>query len=167
METENFAPPPPTTDGVEAVPVARRFSVPADYYSTPPGDRTPLFAPWATTGCGSVALALLAVAFTGGYVASHGGTTSLMTWVFSQTQSEIVPMYRKDVTPAQKAALDGEMKSLQVNVTAKRIPLERLQVILRDMRDAMVDNVVTPEETSRLTVDIHAANATAGATTPR
>ena len=167
MESENFDHPLPPVESPSTAPVRRRSGFPADYYSAPPGDRVPLFAPWATTGCGTVALVVLIVVFTAGYLTSHGGAASLMAWVFSQSQSEIVPMYRKDVTAAQKAELDGEMKSLQKNVTAKRISVDRLQVILRDMRDAMLDNVVTPEETNRLIGDFRAANASAGANPPR
>ena len=140
---------------------------PAEYYAAPPGDRRPLFAPWATTGCGIAALALLVLAFTAGYFASHGGAAGLMGWVFSQTQTEIVPMYTKDVTAAQKSQLDWEIKSLQKNMAAKRVPLDRLQIILRDMRDAMLDQKVTSEETNRLIGDLRAANTTAGAQPPK
>ncbi len=163
MESENLAQLPPPVGGAAGKPEPRRFAFPADYYAAPPGDRTPLFAPWATTGCGAAALVVLVGAFGAGYVFSHGGATSLMSWMFSKTQSDIVTMYAKDVTARQKADLDFELTSLQKNVAAKRISLERLQPILGELRDAMLDNLVTSDETNKLIVAFRAVNATAGA----
>jgi hypothetical protein len=163
VESENFEQQPPSGQDASAARAPRRFAFPADYYSTPPGDRPPLFAPWATTGCGAAAVVILAGAFSAGYVFSHGGSTSLMSWTFSELRTDIVTMYAKDVTARQKAGLDVEMTSLQKNLAAKRIPLEKLQPVLGDLRDAMLDDVVSSAETNKLIAAFRAANATAGA----
>lgn len=167
VESENFEHPLSPAESPSTAPARPPFPLPAEYYSAPPGDRAPLFAPWATTGCGTVAIVLLILAFTAGYVFSHGAATRMLTWVFSKSQSDIVPMYGKDVTAGQKGELDSEMTSLKKNLAAKRISLDRLQPILRDMRDAMLDQKVTSEETNKLIVDFRAANAAAGARPPR
>jgi hypothetical protein len=158
VQTENFdapasppQPPPP--------PTRRGFPLPAEYYSTPPGDRRPLVAPWVPVGCGTVSIVLLAAVFTGGYFAAHGGALSLMQWLISRTRSEITPMFAKDVTAAQKAEFDRQMSALEKNLRAKRVGLEAMQPVLRDMRDAMLDSTVTPEETQKLITDLRAANS--------
>ena len=167
MESEKFEQQPAPSESPSTAPARRSFPLPAEYYSAPPGDRAPLFAPWATTGCGTTALVLLVVAFTGGYAFSHGGATKLLTWLFTRTQSDIGTMYGKDVTSVQRGELDWEMTSLQKNLAAKRISLEQLQPILKDMRDAMLDAKVTSAETNKLIGDFHAANAAAKARPPR
>jgi hypothetical protein len=157
VQTEKFdslTPPPAPVSN----PGGRGFPLPAEYYSAPPGDRRPLFAPWAATGCGIAAVVLLIAVFTVGYVAAHGGATQLMTWFISSSRKDIAGMYAKDVTAAQKADFDREMTALQANFVAKRIRLEGLQPVLRDMRDAMLDDKVTPDEVKKLVTDLQTAN---------
>jgi hypothetical protein len=136
----------------------RGFPLPAEYYSAPPGDRRPLFAPWAATGCGVAAVVLLIAVFAAGYFAAHGGATQLMTWFISSSRKDITAMYAKDVTAGQKADFDREMAALQTNMGAKRIRLEGLQPVLRDMRDAMLDDKVTSDEVKKLVTDLQTAN---------
>jgi hypothetical protein len=143
----------------------RKFPLPAEYYSTPPGDRRPLVAPWAPMGCGIASIVLLLLVFGGGYLAAHGGAAKLMELLLARSRADIATMYSRDVTPAQRKQLDLEMSALQKNIAARRVKLEALQPILRDMRDAMLDNVVTSEETNRLIRDFAAANAAANAAT--
>jgi endonuclease/exonuclease/phosphatase (EEP) superfamily protein YafD len=90
-----------------------------------------------------------------------------MSWMFSKTQSDIGTMYAKNVTARQKADLDFELTSLQKNLAAKRISLDRLQPVLGELRDAMIDNVVTSDETNKLIAAFRAVNTTAGAHPPK
>src|SRR5258705_12381505 len=92
VETENFDTPPASPEP-PAVPSRRRFPLPAEYYSAPPGDRRPLVAPWAPIGCGIVSIVMLAIAFTGGYLASHGGAMTLMNWFINRSRTDIPEMY--------------------------------------------------------------------------
>jgi hypothetical protein len=157
VQTEKFdslTPPPAPVSNTSH----RGFPLPAEYYSAPPGDRRPLFAPWAATGCGIAAVVLLIAVFAAGYFAAHGGATQLMTWFISSSRKDLTAMYAKDVTADQKAGFDREMAALQANLAAKRIRLEGLQPVLRDMRDAMLDNKVTSDELKKLIGDLQTAN---------
>lgn len=153
VETENFdllpaAPAPPR----------RRFPLPAEYYSTPPGDRRPIVAPWAPKGCGIASLVVLAIAFTGGYIASHGGAMALMNLFIDQARSDVAKMFTKDVTAQQKDTFDREMGALQKNLDARRVSLEALQPVLRDMREVVIDSSVTPDEANKLILDLQKVN---------
>jgi len=151
---DSLTPPPrPVSE-----PSRRGLPLPAEYYSAPPGDRRPLFAPWATAGCGIAAVVLLMAVFAAGYFAAHGGAMRLMTWFISSSRKDIVTMYAKDVTATQKADFDRGMEALQANLGAKRVRLEALQPLLRDMRDAMLDDKVTSDETKKLVTDLQTAN---------
>src|SRR6476620_10929257 len=112
VQTENFEA-PPTVPEPSREPIRRRFPLPAEYYSTPPGDRRPLVAEWVPLGCGGVSVALLLAVFTAGYYAARGGAVSLMQWVISQSRSDIARIFAKDVTALQKNTFDAEMAELE------------------------------------------------------
>jgi hypothetical protein len=111
-----------------------------------------------TFGCGTAAIVVLIVVFLGGLFASSGGMGELLELMFGSTQTEIDKMFTKDVLPAQKAAFDREMKTMRDSVRQNRIPIERLQPLLRSLREITSDNRVTPAEAQQLTQQIHAIN---------
>jgi hypothetical protein len=158
VQSEKFDSPTPPPGPASAT-SGRGFPLPAEYYSAPPGDRRPLFAPWATTGCGSVAVLILLLLFAAGYLATHGGAMWLMTRFVSSSRKDIAAMYAKDVTASQKSDFDRGMAALQTNLGAKRVGLEALQPVLRDMRDAVLDEKVTSDEVKKLVTDLQTANS--------
>jgi hypothetical protein len=134
------------------------FRRPADYYSTPLADVKPLFPRWVPFGCGTAAIVLLVIVFLGGIFAARGGMGQLFDMMFGSMQGEIDKMFTKDVSPAQRAAFDGEMKTMRDRVRQNRLPIDRLQPLLRTMRDVTSDEHVTPAEADQLTKEMHAIN---------
>ena len=134
------------------------FRRPADYYSTPTGDAKPLFPRWVPYGCGAAAIVLLIAIFVSGVFAARGGMGQLFDFMFGSMQGEIDKMFTKDVTPAQKAAFDSEMKSMRDLVRQNRLPIDRLQPLLRTMREVTSDESVTPAEADQLTKQMHEIN---------
>jgi hypothetical protein len=134
------------------------FRRPADYYSTPVADGKPLFPRWVPFGCGAAAIGLLVIVFVGGIVAAGGGMGQLFDMMFGSMQGEIDKMFTKDVSPAQRAAFDGEMKTMRDRVRQNRLPIDRLQPLLKTMRDVTSDEHVTPAEADQLTKEMHAIN---------
>lgn len=134
------------------------FRRPADYYSTPIGDAKPLFPRWVPYGCGAAAIVVLIVIFAGGVFAVHGGMGQLLDMMFGSMQTEIDKMFTKDVSPAQKAGFEREMKAMRDAVRTNRLRADRLQPLLRTMRDVTSDERVTPAETDQLTKEMHQLN---------
>jgi len=134
------------------------FRRPADYYSTPLADVKPLFPRWVPFGCGTAAIVLLVIVFLGVIFAARGGMGQLFDMMFGSMQGEIDKMFTKDVSPAQRAAFDGEMKTMRDRVRQNRLPIDRLQPLLRTMRDVTSDEHVTPAEADQLTKEMHAIN---------
>jgi hypothetical protein len=161
VQTENFDSDPTAPEPLEAPPRHPPFPMPAEYYSTPPGDRPPIFPTWVVAGCGIVSIVILVALFGAGYAAANGGLSTVMGWFFQQSRAELTGMYGKDVTVTQKAAFDAELAAFQKNLEAKRVGMGKLQSVLSDMRDIMSDSRVTPREIDRLTADLRAANAAA------
>src|SRR5579884_1621991 len=85
-----------------SAPASPPFRRPADYYSSPVGEKKPLFPRWVPFGCGSAAIVLLVVVFLAGIFAAHGGMGQLLDLMFGQMQGDIDKMFTKDVQPAQK-----------------------------------------------------------------
>ena len=110
-------------------------------------------------GCGTAAIVLLITVFVGGVFAARGGMGQLFDFMFGSMQGEIDKMFTKDVTPAQKAAFDDEMKSMRDLVRQNRLPIDRLQPLLRTMRDVTSDERVTPAEADQLTKEMHEINS--------
>ena len=135
------------------------FRRPADYYASPVGDAKPLFPSWVPYGCGSAAIVLLVLVFLAGIFAAHGGMGQLLDLMFGQMQGDIDKMFTKDVQPAQKTAFDAEMKAMRDRVRQNQLKIDRLQPLLRDLRDAVSDEKVTAAEAGKLTKEMHALNA--------
>ena len=81
--------------------------------------------------------------------------------MFATMQSEIDKLFTKDVKPAEKTAFDAEMKAMRESVRQNRISVDRLQPVLRTLRDVVSDERVTPAETKQLTEEIREINRTA------
>jgi len=101
---------------------------------------------------------LLVVVFVGGVFAARGGMGQLFDFMFGSMQGEIDKMFTKEVTPAQKADFDNEMKTMRDAVRQNRLPIDRLQPLLRTMRDVTSDEHVTPAEADQLTKQMHEIN---------
>jgi hypothetical protein len=134
------------------------FRRPADYYSTPIGDAKPLFPRWVPYGCGAAAIVVLIVISAGGVFAVHGGMGRLLDMMFGSMQTEIDKMFTKEVSPAQKAGFEREMKTMRDAVRTNRLRVDRLQPLLRTMRDITSDEHVTPAETDQITKEMHQLN---------
>ncbi len=140
------------------------FRRPADYYSSSVGEGKALFPRWVPYGCGSAAIVALLVVFGVGYAASRGGMGELLELMFASMQGEIDKMFTRDVKPEEKAAFDQEMKTMRESVRRNRLPLDRLQPLLRSLREVTMDEKVTPAEVQRLTQEIHQINVGRAAT---
>jgi len=135
------------------------FRRPADYYSTPIGDVKPLFPRWVPYGCGAAAILVLIVVFVGGVFAVRGGMGRLLDMMFGSMQTEIDKMFTKEVSAVQKTAFQREMKTIRDAVRTNRLRVDRLQPLLRTMRDATADEHVTPAETNELIKEMHQLNS--------
>jgi hypothetical protein len=94
----------------------------------------------------------------GRYFAVHGGMGRAMDWMFSSMQGEVEKMFTKEVSPVQKANFKAEMKTMRDSVRQNRLPMDRLQPLLRTMQNAIEDEHVTPAEADQLTKEMHAIN---------
>lgn len=90
---------------------------------------------------------------------SSGAFSGIFTMAMSSMQGEVDKMMAPDVKPAQKAAFDAEMKTMRGSVRAGRLKLERLQPLMRMMRDVVSDERVTGPEVDRLTRELHTLNS--------
>lgn len=119
-----------------------------------------MVAPWVPYGCGSAAILLLIVVFAAGGALSHGGMGSLLDLLLSSIQQEVERMFTRDVTPAEKTQFEVQMGSLREHVRQNKVPLERLQPLLRSVREVSSDQHITPAEAEQLIREIEAANRT-------
>ena len=134
------------------------FPRPADYYSSPVGDARPLFPRWVPYGCGTASIILLLLVFALGAAFSSGALGELLELMFASMQGEIDRMFTPDVNAAQKAAFDAEMKKMRESIRTNRLTLDRMQPLLRTMREVASDERVTPAEAEQLTREIHGIN---------
>jgi len=143
----------------EAPPPSLPFRRPADYYSSPVGDARPLFPRWVPYGCGVAAIFVLIVVFGLGLVAARGGIGPLFELMFATMEGEIDKMFTPDVTPNEKAVFGEEMKKMRELVRQNRVPVDRLQPLLRTLREATSDQRVTAAETEQLIRGIRDVNS--------
>lgn len=135
-----------------------RVRVPADYYGSSPAEVRPIFPRWVSTGCGVTAAVLLVVAFVGGAFIAHTGVGKLMDLLLGSMQGEMAPMFAKNVSPAQRAALESEFDRLRANVRSERISIAKLDPVISAVRDASADHEITPEEAAKMTAAMKALN---------
>ena len=151
---------PPEAPLIEAAvilpPAAKAVRWPGEYYASASTSLRPLFPRWVPFGCGSAALIALCILFAGGAVAGSGGAGVIFELVFGTMKDEIDGMFTNQVQPAQKAAFDAEMKTLRERMKGPGIPVQRLQPLLKTIREASSDGQVTPQEADTLTAAVRA-----------
>jgi hypothetical protein len=152
-ETIPEAAPPPEP---AAPPPSLPFPLPAEYYAVP--ERTRMFPRAVPFGCGSAAAVFLIVLFIAGALVSGDRGGRLMSKLFAVMQSEIDGQFTKDVPAADKAEFDAQFNELRHRLETGRAKFKTLQPFLEKMRDASMDEKITPEETKRLIAALHEVN---------
>ena len=137
---------------------AEMIRLPADYYAAPASEIKPIFPRWVPLGCGTAAALFLVLGFAGGALVMHTGLGKLMAIVLDMSSAELPPMMGKDVTPAQRQALNQELSQLSKNLETDKTNLARLQPVLNAMKEAMDDKKITPDEAVKITNLAHEAN---------
>jgi hypothetical protein len=127
------------------------FRRPADYYTAPLSEVRPIFPRWVAFGCGGASLVAILVLFAGGAIAASGKGGALFAMLFTMMRDEMRGMYAKDVTDAQKAAFDAEMKIVLRNLDQGKVSIDQLQPLLQGIRDVSMDSSVSGGEVERLT----------------
>lgn len=136
----------------------RRFRLPVEYYSAPASEVRRLFPRWVPITLGSVAAALLLLVFAAGAIVSRIGLGKPMGFFVSSIQDEIGTMYAKDVAAAQKQELDRELTRLRTNLREEKVPVARLDPVMKELREAIADQKVTSAEAGKLTRLVHSIN---------
>lgn len=139
----------------------RRLILPADYYSSE--SPRAILPPWATFGCGGLAVLALLVLFAGGAWLSGGGMVDLFDMVLGMTRAELRPLYARDVPAADRAALEKEIDTLRDQLRKGRVSPQRLSPLLQSMQRAIADRTVTPQETAEIAGAAKKINAAATA----
>lgn len=93
---------------------------------------------------------------------SSGAFSSVFTMAIGSMQTEIDKMMAPDVKPPQKAAFDAEMKTMRDSVSMGKLKLDRLQPLMRMMREVVADERVTAPEVDQMTRELHAINQDGG-----
>lgn len=132
------------------------FRLPAEYYAAP--ERVRAFPRAVPFGCGAAAALFLVVLFAAGALVSGDRGGRLMASLFGIMQSEIDGQFTKDVPAAQRAEFDAQFHQLRKRLETGRAKLATLQPFLEKMRDASMDEQITPEETRRLIDALHEVN---------
>lgn len=140
-----------------AAPPPRRVYRPADYYSSAAPER--VLPQWAPYGCGAASVLILLLVFAGGAYLSHGGFTEMMDLVFGMTMGEMRGMFAKEVTAAQKQALEREVETLRQNLRDQKVSVQKLQPLLEAIRKATGDKSVDAREVERITALAKQINA--------
>ena len=136
------------------------FRRPADYYSSPADEVRPIFPRWVPFGCGTASFVLLLLLVGAAIGVSSGAFSSVFDMAFGSMQTDIDKMMTPDVKPPQKAAFDNEMKTMRASVRAGKLKIDRMQPLMRTMRDVVSDQRVTGPEVDRLTHELHTINTT-------
>ncbi len=144
------------TEG-NAYPPRRRVYRPADYYSSASPER--VLPQWAPFGCGAASVLILIIVFAGGAWLASGGFTQMMDLVIGMTMGEMRGMLAKDVTAAQKDALEREIETLRKNLREEKVSVQKLQPLLEAIRKATDDKKVDPREVDSLTALAKELNA--------
>lgn len=135
----------------------RRLILPAEYYSTATPEA--VLPSWATFGCAGLSVLVLILVFAGGAYLSSGGMADLMDMVLGMSLGEMRAIYTKDVTPAQKTALDAEIETLRRNMREGRVTIQRLDPMLQAMRRATSDSKVSGAEVDEMIAAARKLNA--------
>ena len=157
--------PSETSPPLPQPPPSRGARLPAEYYSLPPSDSTPIFPRGLRLGCGIASAVFLLALFAFGAWLSGSGTARLLSFAVQMSQLQIGQINDKEVAAAQKTALDAELTALQRNIDQGRVSLPKVQVVLSTIRTAIRDQKLTRSEADQITKAAHDANA--GAAAPR
>jgi hypothetical protein len=130
---------------------ARTFRVPADYYSAPLAEVKPVFPKWVPWGCGSLALIVLLMMFTGGAMLSGPRLAAVIDLVLGMTIGEMKAMYQPDVTEEQKQSFDAEVKTMRERLRDGKLGVQKVQPFLKALQKAIGDEKVTGAELTGLT----------------
>jgi len=140
----------------EPPPPSLPFRLPADYYASP--ERNRVFPRAVPIGCGSAAAVFLIALFAAGALVSGDRGGRLVARFFGMMQSEIDGQFTKDVPAARRAEFDAQFNELRHRLETGRAKLTTLQPFLETMRDASMDEKITPEETKKLIDGLHEVN---------
>ncbi|MGZ7041226.1 MAG: hypothetical protein ACXVH7_05485, partial [Thermoanaerobaculia bacterium] len=119
------------------------------------------FPRWVPIGCGTAAVLLVVVLFIGGAFVSRGGIGSFMDFLIGMMQSEMATMYAPDVSDAERKALDSEMTGFRANIHTGRVPLGKLDPVMKAIRESIADKRITTAEVEELRKKIREANTPA------
>ena len=139
--------------------VEPRFNRPADYYSSASPQR--VLPEWAPYGCGGASLLILIIVFVGGAYLSRGGFVQLMDVAMGMTMGEMRGMYQKDVTAAQKEAVDREIETMRKYMREETISVQALKPVLDAIAKATKDEKVNAREAQMIASTTRKVNATA------
>lgn len=136
----------------------RPFRLPADYYCAPAVDLKPLVPPWISLGCGWASAFFLALLFAGASFFAGGRFGQFMDVVLGMMLGEMRQMYSSDVSDEQKKALESEIDQLRTNVRTEKLPVARLDPVVKGVREVSADQKITSEEMDRLSTIVREAN---------
>ncbi len=143
----------------EITPAVPQFRRPADYYASPADSAKTIFPKWVPFGCGTASIVfVIGMVFMGSAVSS-GAFTELFEFVIASMEGEITKMMATDVKPQPKAVFQAEMKTMRASIRTGRLSMERLQPLMKTIRDVSGDETVTGAEVDRLTREVKAINA--------
>jgi hypothetical protein len=142
----------------EVTPAASAFRRPADYYSSVDTQK-PIFARWVPFGCGTASIVVIVAMLIMAAGISSGAFGELFEYVFASMEGEIVKMMAPDVKPEQKKAFQAEMKTMRESIRRGKLSMDRLQPLMKSIREASVDEKVTGPEVERLTREVHTINS--------
>jgi hypothetical protein len=132
--------------------------MPAEYYSSPVSDVKPIVPKWVPFGCGGAAIFFLICLAAFGFWLASGGMSMFLDMSLGQIATQLREQMQKDVTAAKKSEFEKELESLRENVRTERLPIDRLQPVLREMQTVVDDSKVTADELDRLTTVVRNSN---------
>lgn len=114
-------------------------------------------------GCGIASAAFIVLLFAAGAWLSGGGASRLMGWALQMIHIDLGSMYAKDVTAAEKKAVDDELLALEHNVEQGKVAVTSVQGVMATLRPAISDQKLTRDEVQQLIKVTHEVNAKAKA----
>jgi hypothetical protein len=129
-------------------PPNRRFVWPSDYYSSP--GPVAILPRWAPFGCGAASVVVLLIIFIGGAVLSGGAFNSLIDMTIGMSLGEMRGQFTPEVTAAQKASLEAEIKTMRANLRGEKVTVAKVQPFLTGLSNAIRDGKVDPEDVETL-----------------
>jgi hypothetical protein len=135
----------------------RPFRFPADYYTAPLSEVTPIFPRWVPMGCGSASAVFLVLLFVAGAVFTGSYFGEFMDFIIGTSLGEVRSMYGPDVTMEQKERFETELETMRTALRGGNVPVQKLQPFMKSMQAAISDKRVTGQELDELTKAAHEA----------